>query len=397
MTADIIRAQTIEIATEALARLGLDPLLSFEPLKRLGRVSFLGIVNEVYNLSNKSDRYEHTLSVVLWADKLCQLLAVPNNERKVILCTYLLHDLGHGPFSHNSEPFMLECMRVYHQGLGSLFLKQGNRFGKEAQTLKDMLNQILGVESDRVMSALMKDHNNGDGDSISEFVSSPINIDKIEGNWRSGSELVSPCVTPEQMLNTLAYDRGRFYVRTSALETIIQFWRSEKKLYWEKLYTDSVFGAEAVLTRVLHLLHQSGIGEESLVFATDDQILEMAGNLPLTRLLCERLLKGEVPQALSASHPELYLSLLENLNASRFDFKLRAEIEATVAIHLGVKSDMVISHFSRRKYFDERFNDLFQAELFEHRADLIPLSRIRSAFSASKRSGDLVDIYYFKL
>jgi HD superfamily phosphohydrolase len=386
--------QNIEIAVKALSRFGLDSLLSFGPVKRLANVSFLGVANEIYHLSRRSDRLEHTLSVVFWADRLCDLLNIPEKEHRILLCTYLLHDLGHGPFSHNSEPFMIECLNVYHQGLGSIFLQQKNRFGGESQTLTQRLQELLGDDAERVLKALMK--TNDTAESLAEFLASPINVDKIEGNSRSANELDLPYVAPVDMLETLLYEDGRFAVKADSLERIIEFWRRERQLYWEKLYTDAIFGGEAVLTRILHILHAAGINEDALILATDEEILKMAGKLEQTQKLCNNLRKGEAPRSLSVTHASLFASVAGDLRRARFEPRQRAAIERKIASQLGILEGNVISHLSRRKYFGENFDDLFQIELFNERAKVIPLSRIRSAFSASKRSGDLIDIYYFE-
>jgi HD superfamily phosphohydrolase len=70
--------------------------------QRLRRVHQLALAKLVYPGAQHT-RFDHTLGVLHVAGKLCQVLDIDEDHTKLIRLAALLHDLGHGPFSHVSE------------------------------------------------------------------------------------------------------------------------------------------------------------------------------------------------------------------------------------------------------------------------------------------------------
>lgn len=70
--------------------------------QRLRRVRQLALAHLVYPGAVHT-RLEHTLGVVHVAGRLCEKLRIDGEHRRLIRLAALLHDIGHGPFSHPSE------------------------------------------------------------------------------------------------------------------------------------------------------------------------------------------------------------------------------------------------------------------------------------------------------
>jgi deoxynucleoside triphosphate triphosphohydrolase SAMHD1 len=108
---------------EVHSRIYLDPvtsaLLSTPPMQRLRGLQQLGTAQHVYINANHS-RFEHSLGVAHLAEKLCQGIQkgqpqLPCTDKDV-LCVKLaglMHDLGHGPFSHVFEDFARNDLPAY--------------------------------------------------------------------------------------------------------------------------------------------------------------------------------------------------------------------------------------------------------------------------------------------
>ncbi len=81
-------------------------LLNAAEFQRLRRIRQLGLAHQAYPGADHS-RYSHSLGVMETARKMLDRLAreaqVDPHERLVCLVAALLHDLGHGPFSHVFE------------------------------------------------------------------------------------------------------------------------------------------------------------------------------------------------------------------------------------------------------------------------------------------------------
>ncbi len=81
-------------------------LLNAAEFQRLRRIRQLGMAHMAYPGADHS-RYSHSLGVLQMArrilDRLSPHVAIDEDERCVCLCAALLHDLGHGPYSHVFE------------------------------------------------------------------------------------------------------------------------------------------------------------------------------------------------------------------------------------------------------------------------------------------------------
>ena len=95
-------------------------------LQRLKGVSFLGLLDCLRLIARPSRRYEHTVCVSYLALRLARKLELSGEMERAFVIANIFHDVGHAAFSHNSEPFLLEKMNVYHQGLLSAFLLRPN-------------------------------------------------------------------------------------------------------------------------------------------------------------------------------------------------------------------------------------------------------------------------------
>ncbi len=79
-------------------------LYSARELRRLARVNHLGIVHFLYPMA-KHYRFEHSLGVYELTRRLLEKLKpeAPQSTIRSVLAAALLHDLGHGPYSHLFE------------------------------------------------------------------------------------------------------------------------------------------------------------------------------------------------------------------------------------------------------------------------------------------------------
>ncbi|MFB6117891.1 HD domain-containing protein [Halosegnis sp.] len=79
-----------------------EPLLDTPPVQRLRRISQLGTAALVYPSANHT-RFEHSLGVYHLADEALGHLGIEGRQAERVRAAALLHDVGHTPFSHNTE------------------------------------------------------------------------------------------------------------------------------------------------------------------------------------------------------------------------------------------------------------------------------------------------------
>ncbi|MDD1704656.1 MAG: HD domain-containing protein [Methanoregula sp.] len=93
------------------------PLLDSPVLQRLRYIRQLGFSYLVYPGANHT-RFEHSLGTMFLADIAARRFGLEDDERMLVTAAGLLHDVGHGPFSHASEPLMEEYLHTSHDEIG---------------------------------------------------------------------------------------------------------------------------------------------------------------------------------------------------------------------------------------------------------------------------------------
>jgi HD superfamily phosphohydrolase len=94
-------------------------LLDSPALQRLRYIKQLGFSYLVYPGANHT-RFEHSLGTMFLADVASRRFGLSDDERTLVVAAALLHDIGHGPFSHASEPLMKEFLHCTHDDIDAV-------------------------------------------------------------------------------------------------------------------------------------------------------------------------------------------------------------------------------------------------------------------------------------
>ena len=94
-------------------------LLDTPAVQRLRHVKQLGTVQLVYPSANHT-RFEHSLGVYHLARKALDHLGIEGRRADRIEAAAMLHDVGHGPFSHNLESLTHRRTGKYHDDVAGL-------------------------------------------------------------------------------------------------------------------------------------------------------------------------------------------------------------------------------------------------------------------------------------
>jgi len=106
-------------------------LLDTPAVQRLRHVVQLGTSSLVYPSANHT-RFEHSLGVYHLACEALDHLGVSGRNAERVQAAAILHDVGHGPFSHNLEPLTHRRTGKYHDDVHELFER-----GEVGAVLKD--------------------------------------------------------------------------------------------------------------------------------------------------------------------------------------------------------------------------------------------------------------------
>jgi hypothetical protein len=108
------------------------PLLDSPAVQRLRYIRQLGFSYLVYPGANHT-RFEHSVGTMHLASVACRQFGLSTEDRQLVLVAALLHDVGHGPFSHASEPLMEARLGRTHDDIAGIVTEQ---FGTLLDTLE---------------------------------------------------------------------------------------------------------------------------------------------------------------------------------------------------------------------------------------------------------------------
>ncbi|MCK9151657.1 HD domain-containing protein [Methanobacterium alcaliphilum] len=134
-------------------------LIDTPQLQRLRRIKQLGFTNLVYPGANHS-RFEHSIGTMYLASRLADHLKLDDDKKRMLRVCALLHDAGHGPFSHVSEPVLDDS----HEVLTSNIIKNSS------------LSDIISSEFDigQVIDII-----NGKG-ILGQAISAELDVDRMD-------------------------------------------------------------------------------------------------------------------------------------------------------------------------------------------------------------------------
>ena len=125
--------------------LPLDPfeieVLDYPQLQRLRRVKQLGFISLIYPGANHS-RFEHSIGTMHLASKLADQLELSKEDKNLVRIAGLLHDAGHGPFSHVSEA----VLGVNHEEITAFVIEKTSIHDKLSEKFdtKEIIDIING-------------------------------------------------------------------------------------------------------------------------------------------------------------------------------------------------------------------------------------------------------------
>ncbi len=266
-------------------------------VQRLRRLSQLGLAQFVYPGATHT-RFLHALGVMHLADEALSTLSrkgvsLSAETWEAVLLAALLHDIGHGPFSHSLEG---QILPQTHEAIGLALL--------------DQLEAALGDLSE-VRALWAGTHSLP---FLSQLIASQIDVDRLDYLVRDSffTGVQEGLVGTERLIYTMNIARDRLVIEEKGQTSVEKFIVTRRFMYWQVYLHKGVLGAEWLLRRwwaawqQAHPMKQTTIEDflrldESTIWGWIAQGLE-AEFIPL-RLL-SRALWGRVPYRLHYTGPE---------------------------------------------------------------------------------------------
>jgi len=179
-------------------------LLDTPEMQRLRRISQLGTASLVYPSANHT-RFEHSLGVYHLATQALSHLDVGGPRAERVRAAALLHDVGHGPFSHNLEAITYRRTGKMHDDVHELF-----EVGDVGRVLRDH-----DVAPHRVADLVA-----GSG-RYGQIVSGELDVDRMDYLVRDAHHTGVPYGTIDhaRLVRELTFDEGELVLAEGNVQT----------------------------------------------------------------------------------------------------------------------------------------------------------------------------------
>ncbi len=213
-------------------------LIDHPYFQRLRRISQLGLSYLVYPGANHS-RFQHAIGCMHLMTKAIHQIrkkghAISGKEAEALKIAILLHDIGHGPFSHALENSI--ATGLSHEDISALFMKKLN-------------NEFNGK-----LSLAIKIFNNTHPKKfLHQLVSSQLDMDRLDYLKRDSffSGVAEGNIGTERIINMLDIRNDELVVEEKGIYSVEKFLIARRLMYWQVYLHKTVVSAENMLIKVL--------------------------------------------------------------------------------------------------------------------------------------------------
>ena len=213
----------------------LNDILSLAPITRMKNISFISHLCTTDPSPVTFSRYEHSLGVAYLASRATLHLGVPKQDVdwKAVVVAALLHDVGHPPFSHITEQFLVEKKRRYHFYFTLEAIRNLASSNPQATDLLEKSYDVLTKRS-----------------SYSSLLHGLLSCDNIDGIFRSALFFGLGAIDPRSVLDSV-YSSQKLKRASADL-----IWSLTKQIYENKLMASEVLATEAMISRAMEIAAQ---------------------------------------------------------------------------------------------------------------------------------------------
>jgi HD superfamily phosphohydrolase len=329
-------------------------LLDTSLIQRLRFLHQTGAVYLTYPSAHHT-RFEHTLGVLCQTGRLCHALRSQQGEKRIddayerdVRFAALLHDTGHGPFSHTSEQFfaglpMMDAYREAHpdleqSGAGeilSYLLVQSSPFRRFLEAINSHFqvaldcNRIAGIITGTLAPGNMY---------MSEIVHGPFDADKLDYMPRDGMfSGLKMHVDIDRLYHSIRIKTAEYHGESqtriagglSGLSPLTQIMFNKMLLFTGMYHHHKVRAVDCMLWAVFHLAMQrnTAVGGRRLknpvdfIRLTDDKVItpDLTSDGDIRRIIDDirgrRLWKKAIVIARNTVPPSMHDEAGENPSA----------------------------------------------------------------------------------
>ncbi len=247
-------------------------LINSREVQRLRRIKQLGTSSYTFHGAEHS-RFSHSLGVYEITRRICDIFkrnypveklgedGWDDSHRLVALCAALLHDIGHGPYSHTFE----HIFHTDHEALTVAIITS-----PETEVFQ-ILNNVEEGFPEKVASVITKTYSNP---QVVQMISSQIDADRMDYLLRdayyTGTEYGTFDLT--RILRVIRPYRGGIAFSMNGMHAVEDYIVSRYQMYVQVYFHNVSRGMEVILEHLLDRAHELS-QEDPEIFAYHSQLL----------------------------------------------------------------------------------------------------------------------------
>ena len=228
-------------------------LIQHPYFQRLRRISQMGLSYLVYPGAHHT-RFHHAIGCLHLMQKAVEVLRfkgviISKDEENALYIAILLHDIGHGPFSHALEHSIVE--EVNHEAISLLFMER--------------LNELFDGQL-RLAIEVFK--GNYPRKFLHQLISSQLDMDRMDYLNRDSfySGVAEGTISSDRLIQMMHVVEDALVLEEKGIYSIEKFLMARRLMYWQAYLHKTSLVAELMLTKTLKRakeLLQKGIAVEA--------------------------------------------------------------------------------------------------------------------------------------
>ena len=308
-------------------------IMDMPQFQRLRRIKQLGLISLIYPGATHT-RFEHCIGTMNLGSKLAEELGLSSDEIELIRASALLHDVGHGPFSHVSEG----VLSVPHEEL--------TKYVVTKTSMRDLLEEKFDVND-------IVDIVNGKG-YLGPIVSGELDVDRMDYLLRDSHNtgVAYGIIDYERIISNLQLEDG-LILDIKGVQAAEGALVSRYFMYPSVYQHHTTRIVNSMFRRALKKIIDDDIIKERDIYKYDDtDIISTFRN-------CENEYANDIISRLDNRHiPKRVKSIrLDNFKYPEKMYKIEAEAlrkaEEEIAEDYGLHKDYVFINIAEYPRFDE--------------------------------------------
>ena len=227
-------------------------LINHPYFQRLRRISQMGLSSLVYPGAHHT-RFEHAIGAMHLMDKSIEVLQkkgvlFTSEEKEAMKVSILLHDIGHGPFSHATEKSLLQG--IHHEDVSIWVI---NKLNKRYNGRLDLALKIFT--------------NNYNRKFMHQLVSGQVDVDRLDYLKRDSfyTGVTEGNINTNRIIEMMNVENEQLVFESKGVHSLEKFLLARRMMYWQVYLHKTSLAAELILVKSLSRYRQLIESGEELI------------------------------------------------------------------------------------------------------------------------------------